>query len=147
MKKVDIYTDGACSGNPGAGAYAAILIYKGVERVVKGYEAETTNNRMELKAVIEALKALKERCEVNIYTDSAYITNAYINGWINNWVLSGWRTLSNSDVQNTDLWEELFELTNMHSVNFIKVKGHSDNEYNNRCDMLARGEITRAKNS
>lgn len=141
MKKVDIYTDGACSGNPGVGGYGAILIYNGHEKIVKGGEKETTNNRMELMAIINGIKALKEPCEVTIYSDSAYSINPFIEGWINNWILKGWKTANNSIVKNIDLWEELIEIMKPHKINFIKVKGHSDNIYNNKCDEIARLEI------
>ncbi len=142
MKNVEIYTDGACSNNPGAGGYCAILIYGKIERIVKGKELLTTNNRMELMAIIEGLKALKEACIVNLYSDSAYCINAFTKGWIYGWAKNGWKTKTRENVKNKELWEELLTLTNKHKVNFIKVKGHSDNEYNNRCDMIARDEIT-----
>lgn len=144
MKRVDIYTDGACSGNPGPGGWAAILIYKGVEKCVSGGEQNTTNNRMEIKAVIEALKMLKTKpCEVNVYSDSAYVVNAFDQHWILGWLKNGWKKSPNSDtdIKNRELWEELYALYRMHSVTFVKVKGHSDNEYNNRCDEAARKEI------
>lgn len=137
MKKVDIYTDGACSGNPGSGGYCAILIYNGNEKIVKGGEKETTNNRMELKAVIEGLKALKEPCIVDLYSDSQYVVSAINQKWIENWQNSGWKTASKDPVKNVDLWQELLKLLSNNQVNFIKVKGHSDNEYNNRCDKIA----------
>ena len=140
MKTVIIYTDGACTGNPGAGGYCAILSYKGAEKVVSGCEAQTTNNRMELLAVIQGLKALKEKCEVQLYSDSQYVVDAFNNGWIENWQNNGWRTSGKSEVKNVDLWVELLALTKKHQVSFIKVKGHSDNEYNNRCDKIAREE-------
>ena len=140
MKTVDLYTDGACSGNPGIGGYCAILIYKGVEKVLSGAEKDTTNNRMELLAVIVGLEALKERCVVNIYSDSAYVVDAFNQGWVNSWILNGWRTSGKKEVKNVDLWTRLIEITAMHDVNFIKVKGHSDNEYNNRCDKIAVSE-------
>ncbi len=141
MKEVVIYTDGACSGNPGKGGYAAILMYRGAEKVVSGGELLTTNNRMELTAIIRGLQALKERCRVKLYSDSAYVVNAVNNGWLFEWKKKGWRTLGKEDVKNVDLWEELLLLLTAHSVKFIKVKGHSDNELNNRCDTLARQEI------
>lgn len=141
MKKVEIYTDGACSGNPGAGGWGSILIYKGVEKVISGGEVITTNNRMELTAIIEALKALKEPCEVDIYSDSQYAVDAVMKGWLTYWRSHGWRTKGKDDVKNVDLWEELIEQMNKHRVTFIKVKGHSDNVNNNRCDEIARGEI------
>lgn len=137
MKEVQIYTDGACSGNPGAGGWGAILIYKGIEKVISGGEANTTNNRMELTGVISALNQLKEPCMVQLYTDSAYIVNALSEGWLNNWKESGWRTADKKEVKNVDLWQILLSLLEKHQVTFNKVKGHSDNEYNNRCDKLA----------
>ena len=140
LKKVDVYTDGACTGNPGAGGYCAILIYKGIEKLVSGGEKETTNNRMELMAAIEGLKALKEPCKVSLYSDSQYLVGAFNNGWIYDWKNKGWKTSSKDPVKNVDLWETLLSLTQKHTVEFIKVKGHSDNEYNNRCDKAAREE-------
>ncbi len=143
LKKVDIYTDGACSGNPGAGGWAAILTYNGVEREIFGGEAQTTNNRMELRAVIEGLSALKEKCAVSVFSDSAYVVSAFVNDWITAWQLNGWRTSGKDEVKNRDLWEMLLTLTQKHVVSFVKVKGHSDNERNNRCDALARAEISK----
>ncbi len=141
MKKVTIYTDGACSYNPGPGGYASILIYNGVEKVISGGENETTNNRMEILAVITALKALKEPCEVDLYSDSQYIVDAFDKGWIYNWQNNNWKTSGKSQVKNVELWQELYSLTKTHKVNFIKVKGHADNEFNNRCDKIAREEV------
>ncbi|HEY8499770.1 MAG TPA: ribonuclease HI [Clostridia bacterium] len=147
MKEVEIYTDGACSGNPGDGGWGAILIYKGKEKIISGYEKNTTNNRMELKAAIEGLKALKEPCRVKLYSDSAYLVNSFNEGWIDNWKRNGWtRGSKKEELKNPDLWKELEQLIKIHSVEFIKVKGHSDNEYNNRCDKLATGEIAKMKN-
>ena len=140
MKTVEIYTDGACSGNPGNGGYCAILIYGGVEKVVSGAEKDTTNNRMELLAIINALRVLKEKCIVNLYSDSQYVTDAFNQGWISNWLENNWRTASKKEVKNVDLWKELLECVNYHTVNFIKVQAHSDNEYNNRCDKIADSE-------
>ena len=140
MKKVDLYTDGACSGNPGKGGYGGILIYNGIEKEYSGFEEETTNNRMELRAVIEGLKMLKETVELNIYSDSAYVVNAFLEGWIENWQANNWKTASKKPVQNIDLWQELLELLNPHSITWHKVKGHADNEYNNRCDKLATSQ-------
>ena len=137
MKTVDIYTDGACSGNPGNGGYCAILMYNGAEKVISGAEKETTNNRMELLAVIKGLEALKETCIVNLYSDSQYVVDAFNKGWITSWIANGWKTAGKKEVKNVDLWQSLLELTNTHTVNFIKVKGHADNEYNNRCDKIA----------
>lgn len=143
MKKIDIYTDGACSGNPGPGGYGAILIYKNSEKIISGNEQETTNNRMELTAVIESLKALKESCIVNLYTDSAYVCNAVTQNWINNWQINNWKNSQKKPVLNKDLWLELINLLLMHNVTFIKVKGHADNMYNNKCDEIARNEISK----
>jgi ribonuclease HI len=137
MKKVNIYTDGACSGNPGTGGYCAILIYNDIEKIVSGSEIDTTNNRMELLAVINGLKALKEPCLVDLYSDSQYVVDAFNKGWILDWQNRGWKTASKSAVKNVDLWTNLLELTKVHTVNFIKVKGHADNEYNNKCDKIA----------
>lgn len=140
MKKVSVYTDGACSGNPGNGGYCAILIYNGVEKEIVGSEGLTTNNRMELLAVIKGLEALKEPCIVDLYSDSQYVIDAFNKGWIDNWKASGWKTSGKKEVKNIDLWENLLKLVDIHKVNFIKVKGHADNEYNNRCDKLAVNE-------
>ena len=140
-KQVILYTDGACSGNPGAGGWGAVLIYNGHERELSGGEPDTTNNRMELMAVIQGLEALKYPCEVEIYSDSAYTVNAFQNGWIYAWAKNGWKKADNKAVLNTDLWQRLLALTKVHKVEFKKVKGHADNEYNNRCDALARGAI------
>ena len=142
MKEVTLYTDGACSGNPGLGGYAGILIYGEHRREYSGSEAETTNNRMEVLAVIEGLKRLKYPCVVDVYSDSAYTVNAFLNGWIYAWKKSGWKKADNKAVLNVDLWEELLTLTNVHKVTFHKVAGHADNELNNRCDELARAAIT-----
>ncbi len=144
LKKVKIYTDGACSVNPGEGGWAAILLYKGAEKKVSGAEAQTTNNRMELTAIIEGLKALKEKCVVTVYSDSTYATDAFLKGWIYNWEAKDWKKGSN-DIKNTDLWLELLGLTRTHSVDFVWVKGHSDNHYNNLCDALARKEIKKLR--
>lgn len=141
MEKVIIYTDGACSGNPGPGGWGSILMYKGTKKEISGGKKDTTNNIMELTAVIEGLKMLKFHCEVDLYSDSAYVVNAFLNKWIDNWQKNNWRTASKDSVKNKELWQELIELTHKHKVNFIKVKGHSDNEFNNRCDELARNAI------
>ena len=141
MKEVILYTDGACSGNPGKGGYCGILFYNGHEKIVSGGENETTNNKMELLAVVNGLKALNQSCSVTVYSDSAYVVNAFINGWVYSWQLNGWRTQDKKPVKNVELWQELVSLTKYHKVEFIKVKGHSDNEQNNRCDKIARGEI------
>lgn len=141
MKKIELYTDGACSGNPGAGGYGAILLYNGVEKEISGAEAATTNNRMEIFAVIAGLKCLKEPCDVTVYSDSAYTVNAFNEGWIYGWLKNGWKKSDGKAVLNAELWKELYNLTKYHRVRFVKVKGHADNEYNNRCDALARGAI------
>ncbi|MBQ3505900.1 MAG: ribonuclease HI [Clostridia bacterium] len=140
-KSVILYTDGACSGNPGIGGYAGILIYGKVEREYSGADAQTTNNRMEVLAVIEGLKRLKEPCQVDIFSDSAYTVNAFLEGWIYGWKKNGWKKADGKAVQNVDLWEELYNLTKIHEITFHKVAGHADNERNNRCDALARAAI------
>ncbi len=145
MKKVTIYTDGACSGNPGSGGYCAILIYNGAEKVVSGSEELTTNNRMELLGVIRGLEVLKEPCEVDLYSDSQYVVSAFSEGWIYGWQKNGWKTTSKKEVKNPDLWQKLLGLTEIHNVNFIKVKGHADNAYNNRCDQIAVSEYKKLK--
>lgn len=145
MKKVILYTDGACSGNPGVGGWGAVLMYKNSEKRISGAEGLTTNNRMEVTAVIEGLKCLKEPCEVEVYSDSAYTVNAFVNGWVNEWVKNGFKKADNKPVLNEDLWRELLELTAVHKVKFIKVKGHADNEYNNICDKLATDAIKNFK--
>lgn len=141
MKHVDLYTDGACSGNPGAGGYGAILIFKGIEREISGAEASTTNNRMEIYAVIAGLEKLKERCSVTVYSDSAYTVNAFNEGWLYGWMKNGWKKADGKPVQNVELWQQLYSLVMQHEVKFVKVKGHADNVYNNRCDELARTAI------
>lgn len=141
MKKVTIYTDGACSGNPGPGGWASVLIYNGTEKELSGFLSETTNNIMEITAVIEGLKALTEPCEVDLYSDSAYVVNTFNQGWIYNWIKNGWKSSSKEPVKNKELWQELYNLTKVHNVTFNKVKGHADNKYNNRCDELARNAI------
>ena len=143
MKKVMIYTDGACSGNPGPGGWGAILIYKEKRLELSGFEAHTTNNRMELLAPIEALSRLKEPCEVDVYSDSAYLTNAFLQKWLGNWVRRGWLKADKKPVENRDLWEQLLQFTQIHRISWHKVKGHADNPLNNRCDELATGEIKR----
>ena len=145
LKQVMIYTDGACSGNPGVGGWGCILIFGEHRRELSGAEGETTNNRMELMAVIRALEALKYPCRAEVYSDSAYTVNGFLEGWIYQWERSAWKKADNKPVLNDDLWKRLLELTRKHEVTFHKVKGHSDNELNNRCDELARGEITAYK--
>ena len=141
MENVVIYTDGACSGNPGPGGWGAILLYNEHKKEISGALKNTTNNIMEITAVIEALKLLKHECNVKIYSDSAYVVNAFKNGWIYNWMKNGWKTSGKEPVKNKELWITLYEFTKLHNIEFIKVKGHSDNEYNNRCDYLARNAI------
>ena len=140
MKQVTLYCDGACSGNPGPGGWGAILIYKGYEKELSGYDELTTNNRMELLAAINGLKMLKEPCEVDIYTDSSYVFNAFSKGWIFSWVKKGWIKVDKQPVKNVELWEELLKLSKYHTINWHKVKGHANNAYNNRCDKLAVAE-------
>lgn len=141
MKQVTIYTDGACSGNPGPGGWGCVLMYGQHKKEMSGGEPQTTNNRMEIQAALSALSILKEPCLVDIYTDSAYLCNAVEKKWLANWQRNGWKTASKSPVENQDLWQSLLSLMNRHTVTFHKVKGHADNEYNNRCDALARGAI------
>ena len=143
MKKIELYTDGACSGNPGMGGWGAVLVYKGIEKEISGFEEQTTNNRMELTAVIKGLKALKEPCEVSLTTDSKYVADALINGWAKGWQKNGWKKGDKKPALNPDLWEELLALCDVHKVNITWVKGHTGHPYNERCDALATGEIAR----
>jgi ribonuclease HI len=137
MKHVDIYTDGACRGNPGRGGWGAILVYGGVEKELSGGERETTNNRMELTAVISALKALREPCEVTLTSDSKYVIDAITKGWAVSWRAKGWRKADKSPALNVDLWEVLLGLLEKHKVDFVWVHGHTGHPYNERCDVLA----------
>ena len=141
MEEIVIYTDGACSGNPGPGGWGAVLMKGTYKKEISGGDENTTNNIMELTAVVEALKLVKFPCKIKLYSDSAYVVNAFLQGWIYNWVKKGWKTADGNPVKNKELWEELYGFTKIHSIEFIKVKGHSDNEYNNRCDELARNAI------
>lgn len=143
MKEVIIYSDGACSGNPGPGGGAAVLKYGEHRREISGAENPTTNNRMELLGAIKALQILKEPCQVALYSDSAYLVNASKQGWLDNWQRNGWITSKKQPVENQDLWKELLKLTRLHQITWYKVKGHSDNEENNRCDILAKEAIAR----
>ena len=136
MKEVELYTDGACRGNPGRGGYGAILVYGKYEKEMSGGEKETTNNRMELMAAIVGLEALKEPCMVKLYSDSKYLVDAYNQGWVFSWKNSGWKR-GKDPLKNPDLWERLFLLTEKHNVTFIWVKGHNGHGYNERCDTLA----------
>lgn len=145
MKKVEIYTDGACSGNPGPGGWGAILVYNSVEKELSGGERETTNNRMELTAVIEGLCALKEPCDVTLTTDSKYVCDAINKGWVYSWKKNNWRKADKKPALNVDLWEKLLAELNRHKVEFVWVKGHNGHKYNERCDKLAVGEYEKYK--
>ncbi|ATY85672.1 ribonuclease HI [Kyrpidia spormannii] len=138
MKEVTIYTDGACSGNPGPGGWAAVLLYGDHVREMAGGEEHTTNQRMELLAAIYALRALKEPCRVRLFSDSAYLVNCFRQGWHRRWRANGWRNSRQEPVQNRELWEELLRLTDVHRVDFEKVQGHAGDAWNERCDALAR---------
>ncbi len=144
-KHVVIYTDGACSGNPGPGGWAAILRYNHHEKVLTGAAPHTTNNRMELTAVIKALQALKEPCRVDLYTDSSYIVRAFREGWVERWQRNGWQTARKQPVENQDLWRQLLELTRRHDVRFLKVKGHAGDPLNNQVDRLAVEAMRRTR--
>lgn len=137
MKKIEIYTDGACSGNPGKGGWGAVLVYGKAEKELCGGAAETTNNRMELTAVIEALSALKEPCEVTLTTDSKYVCDAINKKWVYSWKNNGWKKADKKPALNVDLWEKLLHLLEKHKVKFVWVKGHNGHSYNERCDTLA----------
>ena len=141
MDNIILYTDGACSGNPGPGGWGSVLIFNGIEKELSGANPNTTNNVMEITAVIEGLKALKRPCNVNIYSDSAYVVNCFEKDWINNWIKNNWVNSKKEPVKNKELWLELYNLTKIHKVTFNKVKGHSNVKYNNRCDELARNAI------
>ncbi len=140
MKQVTIYTDGACSGNPGPGGWGAILEFKGIEKELSGGEKNTTNNRMELTGVIMALRALKEPCMVDLYTDSKYVCDAVVQRWVYAWRAKGWIKSDKKPALNVDLWQELLPLLEYHTVCWHWVKGHASNEKNNRCDALAVAE-------
>lgn len=137
MKEVILYTDGACSGNPGPGGWGALLIWNGTEKELSGGEANTTNNRMEMKAIIEGFRALKEACHVKVHSDSALIINAFNQNWIGNWQKRGWKKSNKKPVENQDLWKEMLRVMSPHKVDWIKVKGHSTDELNNRVDRIA----------
>lgn len=143
MKKVNIYTDGACSGNPGPGGWGAVLVYHGIEKELCGGERETTNNRMELTAVISALSALKEPCEVELCSDSKYVLDALTKGWAESWQKNGWRKADKKPALNADLWQVLLELVQKHKMTYVWVKGHEGHEYNERCDRMAVAESQR----
>ncbi|MBE6696909.1 MAG: ribonuclease HI [Ruminococcaceae bacterium] len=137
MKHVDVYTDGACRGNPGRGGWGAVLVYRGVEKELSGGEPMTTNNRMELSAVIAALSALREPCEITLTSDSKYVVDAVTKGWAKSWQARGWVKPDKSPALNPDLWEKLLRLLDYHQVTFVWVKGHAGHPYNERCDKLA----------
>jgi ribonuclease HI len=136
-----IYTDGACSGNPGAGGWGVVMIYGSQIKELSGFESDTTNNRMELTAVISGLAAIKKKTPTAVYTDSKYIVDAINKGWLRNWIKNNWKNSQKKEVANQDLWRQLLELTAKHKPRYIWVKGHADNKYNNRCDDLAVTEI------
>lgn len=142
MKKVSIYTDGACSGNPGPGGWGTVLLYGKHRKEFSGFKLKSTNNEMELMAAKEGLKKLKHKCSVELYSDSAYLVNAFNENWIDKWKQYGWKR-KKDELKNRELWIELDELNNFHNINWNKVKGHSDNVENNRCDELATSEITK----
>ena len=145
MKEVIIYTDGACSGNPGPGGWGCVLLYGEHRKEMSGGEKETTNNRMELMAAIRALETLKAPCRVDLYSDSAYLVNAFEQGWLNNWVRRNWIKSDKKPVENVDLWKRILELVNIHAVVFHKVKGHASNKENNRCDEMAVAAVKQFK--
>lgn len=145
MKEVIVYTDGACSGNPGPGGWAALLLYGERERILTGAARSTTNNRMELRAALEALRALNEPCAVRLHTDSAYLARAFNEGWLDNWQSNGWKTSSKKPVQNKDLWKQLLEENDRHEVEWVKVRGHADDPLNNKVDELAVDAIETAR--
>lgn len=141
IREVEIYTDGACSGNPGPGGWGAVLMYGQHIKEMSGAERHTTNNKMELQAAISALSTLKEACKVTLYSDSAYLVNCFKQGWYKGWLKNGWKNSKGQPVENQDLWKELLRLMEIHQVEYVKVKGHADNQWNNRCDELATGAI------
>lgn len=140
MKQVDIFTDGACSGNPGPGGWGAILRYKGTDKEISGGEAQTTNNRMELTAVIEALKLLKESCEVTLWTDSKYVADGLGKGWAAGWKKNGWKKADKKPALNPDLWDELLSLNDKHTITIQWIKGHASHPENEKCDRMAVAE-------
>ena len=137
MKEVTLYTDGACSGNPGPGGWGAILIYKDYKKEMSGGDRETTNNKMELTAAIEGLSALKEKCRIQLYSDSKYLIDGITKGWARSWRSKGWKKSDGKPALNVDLWEKILELDDYHEIEYIWVKGHAGNPYNERCDRLA----------
>ena len=145
MKQVTIYTDGACSGNPGPGGWGAVLSFRGIEKELSAYDPYTTNQKMELTAALMALETLKEECEVDLYSDSAYLFNGFTKGWIASWKKNGWKNSKKEEVANKELWQGLDAQNQRHQIHWHKVKGHSDNQGNNRCDKLATDEIKKHK--
>ena len=143
MKQVELYTDGACSGNPGPGGWGAILLYGPYKKELSGYEPQTTNNRMELLAAVEGLSVLREPCQVCLYSDSSYLVNAFAQGWLDNWQRNNWLTSAKKPVKNQDLWKRMPGLLARHEVRFHWLKGHAGHAENERCDELARGEASR----
>ena len=146
MKKVELYTDGACRGNPGNGGWGAILVYQGVEKELSGGEEITTNNRMELMAAIAGMEALKEPCQIMLTSDSKYLTDAINKGWLKSWKKNGWRKADKSAVLNVELWQKIDELIALHTVEFVWVRGHAGHPYNERCDALATAYADSFKN-
>lgn len=143
MKTVEIYTDGACSYNPGPGGWAAILSFQGREKILSGGANPTTNNVMELTAVIRGLQALKEPCRVELYSDSNYVVQAINEGWLSGWAKNGWKSAANKPVKNVELWQELLPLLKTHKIEFLKVKGHAGVDKNERCDAIARQQVAK----
>jgi len=141
LKEVIIYSDGACSGNPGPGGWGTVLIYGAHRKELSGFEPQTTNNRMELRAALEGLLALKEPCCVKLYSDSAYLVRGFNEGWLANWLKNGWRNSKKEPVENQELWQALYEMSQKHEIEWIKVKGHAGNPENERCDKLATTAI------
>ncbi len=144
-KKITLVTDGACSGNPGPGGWAALLRYKDNEKLITGGDPETTNNRMELLAIVEGLRAIKEPAEVNIVSDSKYVIDAFEKGWLENWMRTGWKTSANKPVKNKELWLDLHREVQRHKISWTWVKGHAGHEDNERVDQAAREEASRQK--
>ncbi len=140
MKHIDIYTDGSCRCNPGPGGWGAVLVYKGIEKELCGGEESTTNNRMELTAVIKALQALKESCDITLTSDSKYVLDALTNGWAESWRAKGWKKSDKSPALNPDLWEILLNEVKKHNITYVWVKGHAGHPYNERCDEMAQNE-------
>ena len=143
MKHIDIYTDGSCRCNPGPGGWGAILVYNGIEKELSGGEENTTNNRMELTAVIKALQALKEKCEITLTSDSKYVIDAIVNGWAQGWRANNWRKADRSQALNPDLWEILLDEIQKHEITYVWVKGHAGHPYNERCDKMAQSESSK----